>query len=146
MTDMPKAKLSPDDIDHIVHLLTTWCGKLTWDLLVNKVAAVLGRSYTRQALNTHDAIKRAFDLAKKRAREGTRIDPMQSRNSPELAIALDRVETLRAEVALLKQERDGYLQTFATWLYNARNRGLSERELNQPLPAVERHRSDRRQA
>lgn len=141
---MPKAKLSPADIDHIVNLLTSWRGKLTWELLVDKVTAVLGRSYTRQALDAHDAIKRAFDLAKKRARESKHADLMPSHIAPELVIALDRVETLRAEVTLLKQERDRYLQTFATWLYNARNRGLSERDLNQPLPAVERHRSDRK--
>ena len=54
------------------------------------------------------------------------------------------MEALKAEVALLKQERDGFLETFATWLYNARNRGLSERDLNEPLPAVERHRSDKK--
>ena len=140
---MPKAKLSSDDIDQIVNVLTGWRGKLTWDRLVDKIAAVLGRTYTRQALNAHDQIKRAFDLAKRRARDGKRIDPAPPHGSPELVTALDRVEILRAEVALLKQERDGFLETFATWLYNARNRGLSERDLNQPLPAVERHRSDR---
>lgn len=141
---MPKAKLSSDDIDHIVSLLTSWRGKLTWDLLVDKIAAILGRSYTRQALNAHVEIKRAFDLAKNRSRQGKRTDSGPQHTSPELATALERVETLRAEVALLKQERNDFLQTFATWLYNARNRGLSERDLNQPLPAVERHRSDRK--
>jgi hypothetical protein len=141
---MPKAKLSPDDIDHIVSLLTSWHGKVTWELLVDKVAAVLGRSYTRQALNAHEGIKRAFDLAKNRARRGKRVNPVSPNVSPELATALDRVENLRAEVALLKQERNGFLETFAIWLYNARNRGLSERDLNQPLPTVERHRSDRK--
>jgi hypothetical protein len=139
-----KAKLSPDDIDLIVSLLTGWRGKLTWELLVDKVTAVLGRSYTRQALNAHDGIKRAFNLAKERAREGKRAGPVPKDISPELATALERVETLRAEVDLLKQERNGFLETFATWLYNARNRGLSERDLNQTLPTVERHRSDRK--
>jgi hypothetical protein len=139
-----KSKLSPNDIDYIVNLLTSWRGKLTWELVVDKVAAVLGRSYTRQALDAHVEIKRAFDLAKRRTREGKRVDPLSPHVSPELATALDCVETLRAEVALLRQERNGFLETFATWLYNARNRGLSERDLNQPLPAIERHRSDRR--
>jgi hypothetical protein len=71
-----KAKLSLDDIDHIVSVLTSWRGKLTWEMLVDKVAAVLGRSYTRQALNAHDEVKRAFDLAKKREREDKRVDPL----------------------------------------------------------------------
>ncbi|RUV68243.1 hypothetical protein EOA50_28440 [Mesorhizobium sp. M1A.F.Ca.IN.020.30.1.1] len=138
---MPKPKLSPDDIDRIVNLLTSWNGKLTWDLLVDKVTAVLGRPYSRQALDAHDSIKIAFDLAKERVRKGKRASPVSPDISPELATALERVETLRAEVAVLKQQRDGFLETFAVWLYNARNRGLTERDLNQPLPPVERHRS-----
>jgi hypothetical protein len=140
---MPKAKLSPGDIDVVINLLTGWQGRLTWEMLVDKVAAVLGRSYTRQALDAHVDVKRAFDLAKKRAREGKRPGAAPYA-SPELAAALDRMEGIKAEVALLKHERSGFLETFATWLYNARNRGLSEGDLNQPMPAVERHRSDRR--
>ncbi|MER9338147.1 hypothetical protein NKJ06_29990 [Mesorhizobium sp. M0293] len=138
---MPKPKLSPNDIDQIVNQLTSWRGKLTWDLLVDKVTAALGRPYSRQALDAHDDVKIAFDLAKKRVREGKSASPASPDISPELATALDRVETLRAEVAVLKQQRDGFLETFAVWLYNARNRGITERDLNQLLPAVERHRS-----
>lgn len=139
-----KAKLSSDDIDQIISLLTSWRGKLTWDLLVDKIAAVLGRPYTRQALDAHAGIKRAFDLAKKRARDSKRAGSVSPDIDPELATALQRVDALRAEVALLNQERHGLLETFAIWLYNARNRGLTERDLNQPLPDVERHRSVKR--
>lgn len=141
---MAKAKLSVDDIDSIVNILTGWRGKLTWELLVDKVAAILGRPFTRQALDSHAAIKRAFALAKKRFREGKHAAPQPPHTSVELAIALDRVDALQAEVTLLKQERNALLETFATWLYNARNRGLAERDLNRPLPLVERHGSDRR--
>jgi hypothetical protein len=138
---VPKPKLSPNDIDHVVNLLTSWRGKLTWDLLVDKVTAVLGRPYSRQALDAHDSINVAFGLAKKRVREAKPASRGSPETSRELATEQDRVETLRAEVAVLKQQRDAFLETFAIWLYNARNRGLTERELNQPLPAVERHRS-----
>lgn len=152
---MPKPKLSADDIDGIVHLLTSWRGRLTWELLVDKVTAVLGRSYTRQALDAHDEINRAFKLAKDRSREdnGTRKDrrfgPDDHEASDkdiialqkELAIAVERVESLKAEVVLLKQERNTFLETFATWLYNARNRKMTEKDLNLPLPEVQRDRT-----
>lgn len=141
---MPKAKLSVDDIDRIVTLLIGWRGKLTWELLNDKVAAVLGRSYTRQALDAHADIKRAFASAKTRSRGAKHADPRSGHITVELATALDRVNALQAEVTLLKQERNAFLETFATWLYNARNRGLSERDLNRPLPVVERHGSDRK--
>ena len=138
---MAKAKLSVDDVDRIVSILTSWQGKLTWDLLVIKVTAVVGRPFTRQALDGHAGIKRAFGLAKERAREGKSTVFKSVDISPELATALQRVDNLRSEVILLKHERNSFLETFATWLYNARNRGLTERDLNQPLPPVERHRS-----
>jgi hypothetical protein len=35
---MSKAKLSSDDIDHIVSLLTSWRGNLTWEPLVDALA------------------------------------------------------------------------------------------------------------
>ncbi len=152
---MPKPKLSADEIDQIVHLLTSWRGKLTWDLLVDKVTAFLARPFTRQALDAHPEISRAFKLAKKRIRENN--DARKDRGfgpedheisdkavvalQKELTIALERVDSLSAEVLLLKQEKNAFLETFATWLYNARNRMLTEKDLNLPLPKVERNRT-----
>ncbi|RWM04338.1 MAG: hypothetical protein EOR68_03790 [Mesorhizobium sp.] len=151
---MSKPKLSADDIDHIVHLLTSWRDKLTWDLLVDKVIAVLGRKYSRQALDAHEEIGRAFKLAKDRAREDRAekdrrfgyehhetSDKVLIALQKELAIALETVDSLRAEVVLLKREKNAFLETFATWLYNARNRRMTEKDLNLPLPEVERDRT-----
>lgn len=151
-----KPKLSAEDIDQIVHLLTSWRGKLTWVLLVDKMIAVLGRPYTRQALDAHEEISRAFTLAKNRTREHNRAGKNRGLFSPddheisakdvtvlqkEFAIALERIETLKAEVVLLRQERNAFLETFATWLYNARNRKMTEKDLNAPLPEVQRDRT-----
>lgn len=143
---MPKAKLSTDDIDNIVNLLTTWRGKLTWELLIDKVAAVLGRSYTRQALHDHKPIQRAYRIAKDRLRRDadTGRGGDMTHLSPEMAAAQRRIDALQAEVAMLKEERNGFLEKFATWLYNARNGNVTEQQLNEPLPAIERHRSDRK--
>lgn len=145
---MAKAKLTADNIDTIVDLLTKWCGKLTWELLVDKTIAILGRSYTRQALTEHTQIKRAFQIAKGRIRsaQGKGSQSGSEHLSPELAAALGRVDNLQAEITLLKAERNAFLEKFTVWLYNARNKGMSEAELNRQLPPVERHRSDRKYA
>lgn len=140
---MPKAKLSSSDTDVITSLLTGWRGKLTWEMLIDKITVVLGRPYTRQALDAHASVKLAFSVAKQRVRHTKRNGVVPS-EPPGLAIAFDRVEALKAEVARLQQERNGFLEMFAIWLYNARNRGVSESDLNRPLPAVERDRSDRK--
>jgi hypothetical protein len=150
-----KPKLSADDIDLIVDLLTSWRGRLTWELLEDRVIVVLGRPYSRQALDAHENISRAFKAAKKRSREYSRanrhrgLDPDDDEISAreaislkrELAIALARIDSLTAKLVLLEQERNALLQTFATWLYNARNRRMTENDLNQPLPNVERDRT-----
>jgi hypothetical protein len=141
---MSKPKLTADDIDIIVDLLTKWRGKLTWNLLVDKIGAILNHSYTRQALNEHRTVKRAFQIAKDRIRSAPTkgAQPRSEYLSPELAVALERIETLQAEIALLKLERNAFLEKFAVWIYNARNKGISEGELNRNLPPVERHRTD----
>ncbi|MCU4180111.1 hypothetical protein [Bosea sp. BH3] len=136
---MAKAKLSGDEIDQIVGMLVGWRGDLTWGRLLDKVAAVLGRPFTRQALDGHDAISRAFKSGKKRIRGAKRLNPGAPEISAELAAALERVDALQTQVALLRDERTGFLEVFATWQYNARNRGMSDRDLNLPLPTVERH-------
>jgi hypothetical protein len=143
---MAKVKLTPQDVENIVDLLTKWKGKLTWGQLVDKVTAMLGRSYTRQALNDHQQVKRAFQVAKDRVRSrGPKSKNVDAADlPPELAAALQRIENQRAEIATLKAERNALLEKFATWLYNARNRSLTEDDLNRPLPPIERHRSDRK--
>ncbi|MBB4585579.1 vacuolar-type H+-ATPase subunit E/Vma4 [Rhizobium leguminosarum] len=135
---MAKARLTDDEIERIVGLLTMWKGELSWDLLTERIESMLRRSFTRQGLNKQENILTAFQQAKARLRS-TPPDP--SGLSPELAVAQARIDSLVAEVGVLKAERDRLNEKFATWLYNARSRGISTVDLNRPLPEVDRDRS-----
>ncbi|WP_242218833.1 hypothetical protein [Shinella zoogloeoides] len=137
---MAKAQLTDDEIDRIVALLISWQGKLSWELLTQQVGCMLKRPFTRQGLDKQENIRTAFQQAKDRLRSSPVTVP-PSEMSAELALALGRVERLEAEIAVLKAERNRFLEKFATWQYNARSKGLSEAGLNMPLPRVERDRS-----
>ncbi|MDX0442751.1 hypothetical protein GOD94_16205 [Sinorhizobium medicae] len=134
---MAKARLTEDEIDRIVGLLVGWQGDLSWDLLTERVEAVLKRPFTRQGLSKQENVLVAFQQAKDRLRSSPKT-PSHSAISAELGVALGRVATLEAEIAVLKAERNRFYEKFATWQYNARSKGLSEADLNMPFPKVER--------
>lgn len=135
---MAKARLTDREVEQIVGLLTSWRGDLSWELLLERVGSMLGRTFTRQGLNKQENILTAFQNAKVRLR-ATPPDP--SGLSPELAMAQARIDSMVAELAVMKAERDRLNEKFATWLYNARSRGITAVDLNRPLPQVDRDRS-----
>lgn len=137
---MAKARLTDGEIERIVGLLTGWQGALNWEVLTERVQTLLRRSFTRQGLSKQENILTAFQQAKDRLRSSPAA-PSASTMSAELAVALARVDALQAEIAVLKTERNRFNEKFAVWQYNARSRGISEYELNTPLPRVDRDRS-----
>lgn len=138
---MSRAKnLSDDDIAKIVEVLDGWSGKLSWDLLIEAIEKRLFARYTRQALHKHARIKDAFAHRKSElARGGSR--PRKAASSPELQLALDRIERLTAENSRLEAENNRLLEQFVRWAYNAHLRKLDETFLNQPLPPVNRQQT-----
>lgn len=142
MARSPKTKLSRDDVGTVVAMLEAWDGPLTWERLTDRVALVLGRPFSRQALDAHAQIKVAYQSRKVRLRKilaSVRAGkPDMSEIPPELAMALQRAEALRARVDRLQTTVDTYELKFVTWLYNARIAGMSEDVLNTPLPPVDR--------
>lgn len=131
------------DIDQVVGILDGWGGKLTWDLLVDKVEERLHVRYTRQGLDKHERVKVAFSVRKKalaRARDRAERPPSES---PELDAAEQSIVRLKGENDRLKAENQRLLEQFARWAYNAHTRGLAEGFLNQPLPPVDRDRTER---
>lgn len=142
---MAKARLTDAEIERIIGILTAWSGKLSWELLVRRVEVLLGRPFTRQGLDKHETIRIAFQQAKNRFRSHSKKLGIEENDLPlELALAQRRIDSLVAEVQVLKAERDRLLEKFATWLYNARSRGISELDLNRRLPDVDRDSSERR--
>ena len=133
-----KQRLSEQDVKNIVAVLETWEGPLTWDLVVQRVAVIVGRPFSRQALHAHEVIKATFQSRKRRSRaitESVRQGRATSDEIPaELAVALQRAEAAEVRAKALEQIVDRYREKFVIWLYNARNRGMTEEQLNAPLP------------
>ena len=130
------AQLTPDQIDGIVRLLETWPADtaLTWEALRRLVRARLALTHTRQTLAQHDAVACAYRAAKAslraRAAEcgGNRdLYPLVCR----LRVTIDRLE---AELALCQQR-------LVRWQYNAYKHGLKKRDLEAPVPTVDRGRT-----
>ncbi|NVM41242.1 hypothetical protein HWX16_12985 [Ochrobactrum intermedium] len=137
---MARARLTNEEIEQIIGLLTTWQGKLSWELLLQRVEMLLRRPFTRQGLDKQSAIRTAFKQAKNRTRIGKQAP---AEGLPEILLLNKTIDSLRSEIAVLKAERDRFYEKFATWHYNARSRGLAEVDLNRPLPAIDRGKSER---
>jgi len=134
---MSRAKnLRDEDIERIVEVLDGWSTKLTWELLIDAVEKRLFARYTRQALHKHARIKEAFAQRKAWLAGGGR--PRRAAASPELQLALDRIERLTGENERLKAENNRLLEQFVRWAYNAHTRNLDQSFLNRPLPEVDR--------
>lgn len=137
-----KAKLTGGDVATIVAMIEVWEGPLTWERLAGRVETVLGRPFSRQALDAHSKIKLAYQARKVRIRRvlaSVRAGkPDLSEVTPELAMALQRASALQARVDTLQATVDAYEMKFIIWLYNARVMGLSENVLNAPLAPVDR--------
>jgi hypothetical protein len=139
---MARARLADREIEAIVGMLDAWRGTLTWGKLLDRVQPFLRRSFTRQGLDKNESIKLAYGKAKDRIRTSPKKKGVESDLPPELAYAQQRIDTLTAEVVRLEAERERLLETFATWLYNARSRGLGEADLKRELPPVNRGASE----
>ncbi|MBL6078188.1 hypothetical protein JMJ56_09240 [Belnapia sp. T18] len=115
-----------------------------------RIGVVLGRTYTRQGLERHEQLKRAFQFRKTRLRAAADAGSRQlQRNqsldlTPELAAERQRRQALEERLEVLERTINAYDERFATWLYNARLAGLTIERLNTSLPPVARRRSDSR--
>lgn len=142
---MAKTRLTAEEVDRIVSMLTSWTGPLSWEHVCQRVQAVLKRPFTRQGLDKQESIRIAFQQAKTRLRRSKSMphSPPNSETPPELAVAQRRIDNLLAEIKVLEKEKNLFLERFATWLYNARSRGMSEQDLNLPLPVIDRRKSEK---
>lgn len=130
--------LTDSDIERIVELLDGWSDKLTWEALCEACKPLLGTAPVRQTLYRHARIRHAYKLAKERLRdasEGLKVPPT-------LKAAAERIARLENENERLKRENNLLLEQFVVWQYNAHIHGLSDRDLNKPLPAIDRGRTE----
>lgn len=134
--------LTSDRVDQIIGLIDIWrpeWGKLTGDHLAARIKLNLGFDTTRPALlnGRHEGIRKAYD---------TKIEALYGPKKPPAPKPLEdqlreqRVDRLVKENAELRAENIALKQQFFIWIGNARRKGLSEADLNAPLPQA---RADR---
>ena len=130
--------LSDKEIERVVGLLDGWQDKLTWQLLSGACKRAIGRVPARQSLARSIRISEAFKLAKSRANRGA----SEQKAPPSMRIAIERIARLTKENERLSRENSLLLEQFVVWQYNAHVRGLSDRDLNKPLPKVDLRKSE----
>ncbi len=128
-----------DVIEVVLELLKEWSGKLTWDLLIDRIKQGIGVEYTRQALSNHDQLAREFAL-RKLSLQKERGQPAPSENR--IDVLQKSVARLTAENELLKMECNNYRAMFLVWTANAQKKGVTEKMLNAPLLPAMRPSSD----
>lgn len=124
--------ITPEIKQIIFEILDGWKGKLTWDLLVQAVAKRTFQEYTRQTLFGHEEIRSAFVAKKERA--PLAVEGRKKLFKPEEAFESERNMKLKEENARLQAHLDFLMEKFNRWAYNAYIRGITEHQLEQPLP------------
>lgn len=131
-----KRHLHDNHIAIMVGILDSWNGKLTWEALVNTVYIQFGYRYSRQALERHERIKRAFQLRKK-SLIGKQTE-LSTEVKSAIVVALEKkVKDLEAKNMRLEDELNRLLEQFFRWQYNAAAvHGMSLADLNRAIPSV----------
>ncbi|MBD3612485.1 MAG: hypothetical protein HUJ13_08780 [Hydrogenovibrio crunogenus] len=131
--------LSKRDIEAVVNHILGWGEeKLTWNTVLDAIEPLIGYKPTRQTLYANQDIRDAF----KSKKSGIRQKGIDKPKPSNLNVAADRIAHLRAENEMLKKKNAALLEQFVKWQYNAYKYGLTEVKLNEPLPSIDRERSD----
>jgi hypothetical protein len=130
--------LTDYDVKRIVEMLDGWRDKLTWETLCDACLPVIGVKPVRQTLVKFARIQNAFKACKKRLKE----EVPSIKLPPTMRVATERIARLEVENERLRRENRELLEQFVVWQYNAHVRGLSDRDLNRPLPGIDRGQTD----
>ncbi len=132
--------LTDERIQVVIDTLDDWNGKLTWDLLLEKVAEKTGIAYSRFTFAEYPKIANAFTLRKKALSRTWKAESSQPRDV-QVRAAFEQVARYRAKVERLESENQLLLEQFVTWATNAERKGVTMAMLNAPLPKPSRDRS-----
>ena len=131
--------LTKRDVESILNIIYAHdSGKLTWEGVCEASEALVGKRPTRQSLSANDAIKEAFKAKKASLKFKAPSKPKPS----SLTAAADRISRLQSENEMLKRKNDALLERFVVWQYNAYKYGMKEHQLNEPLPRIDRERTE----
>jgi hypothetical protein len=134
---MPKNRtFRESEIESIVGIIRAWPKeRITWSDVCARAEPLLGFMPSRQGLYQREEIRNAFQAKQK----GLRISPKATVPMPSsLAVASMRISNLNAQIReqnlIINRMRDQFIR----WQYNAYLKGVSEADLEKPLPGADR--------
>lgn len=127
------SRMTPGEIKKITEVVNQ-LQEPSWKSLI---AELKDRSifYSRQSLSAKTEIKTALRLRKEALRKVAASAGMPSVSKAE---SVSRIVKLTEEIEVLKQQNSQLYELLLTWQYNAEMRGVTEDQLNQPLPHIKR--------
>lgn len=141
---MPKLVITSKSMPDVLHLIETWKGKLTWDLLCEEVMLQLQiDGVTRQTLSSYKKIQEAFTARKQHLSESpiTEMPPTDSN----VEYLQNQIKSLEVELKQANKIIERYKQRFVLWQYNAYKHGVridsldeAAEMLDQPLIEIKR--------
>ena len=131
--------LTQTDVEAIISIIYAWKDeKLTWEGICEASESIIGKNPTRQSLNANKLIKEAYSSKKSTIKMSGIIVSKPSN----LNMASDRIGRLQSEIENLKRKNSALLEQFVIWQYNAYKYGMNEYQLNEPLPRIDRERTE----
>lgn len=112
--------------------------KLTWEGICEGSEEVVGKKPTRQSLYANEKIRDAYKAKK----FSLKVKGLTKPKPSSLNAAADRIARLQSEVDTLKMKNDALLEKFVIWQYNSYKYGVKEHQLNEPLPRIDRERTE----
>lgn len=134
--------LTPEQIEATLDTLDTWRGKLTWELLLDKLEELWGFRYSRFTLGSYPKVADAFSLRKK-SLSGTLPKSQGTPTDERVRAAAEQANRFKAKAERLEAENALLLEQFVTWAHNAERKGVTMDMLNAPLAKPDRDRSKR---
>lgn len=133
-------RLTDKTLQTLIELIDQWSGKLTWELLLERLYEKTGLSYSRFTFVEYPQVADAFAL-KKQVLRGSWSSPPSSPKDERVRAALEQVARYKAKALRLEQENQALLEQFVTWALNAQRKGVDMTTLNAPLPKPNRDQS-----
>ena len=131
--------LTQTDVEAIISIIYAWKDvKLTWEGICEASEPIIGKNPTRQSLNANKLIKEAYSSKKSTIKMSGVVVSKPSN----LNMASDRIGRLQSEIENLKRKNSALLEQFVIWQYNAYKYGMNEYKLNEPLPRIDRERTE----
>lgn len=139
--------LTRGTVDSIRSTILAWPhSKITWEAIRAAVNSKLGTEWTRQALQSHAKIKKAYADTKKRLREDPDAAPKKRKATTRdtvVPVLQSRIRFLEDRVIELEGVIEEYESKFLRWQRNAYLAGIPLLKLDGTVQTVDRGRTDK---